>query len=180
MATNNPTCTHLSNVSGLQQISDIINSAAKKASDSKSQESKRVTPPKIPGGQRVGPNIIEDDSETTTQQLREKIKGKDKRYKCPENFNVIRDKTYNRPLVRATHIYPTRNIIQQLEKKHIIKKRTQMDEPLTNENTPPFILNAIIDDNTGEVDIKALIHGIEVLETKVNTITCPKTGKQLE
>ena len=55
-----------------------------------------------------------------------------------------------------------------------------MDEPLTNENIPPFLLNAIIDDNTGEVDIKALIHGIEVLETKVNVITCPNTGKQLE
>ena len=45
---------------------------------------------------------------------------------------------------------------------------------------PPFLLNAIIDDNTGEVDIKALIHGIEVLENKVNTITCPTTRKQLE
>ena len=55
-----------------------------------------------------------------------------------------------------------------------------MGEPLTNENIPPFLLNAIIDDNTGEVDIKALIHGIEVLETKVNASTCPKTGKQLE
>ena len=30
------------------------------------------------------------------------------------------------------------------------------------------------------MDIKALIHGIEVLETKVNASTCPKTGKQLE
>ena len=76
---------------------------------------------------------------------------------------MIRDKTYNRPLVRATHIYPTRNIIQQVEKKQIIEKINQMDEPLTNENIPPFLLNAIIDDNTGEVGIKALIHGIEVL-----------------
>ena len=83
-------------------MSDIINSAAKKAANRKSQESKRVNPPNIPVGQRVGPNIIEDDSETATQQLREKIKGKDKRVNCPENFNVIRDKTYNRPLVRAT------------------------------------------------------------------------------
>ena len=57
-------------------MSDIINSAAKKASDSKSQESKRVTPPKIPGGKRVGTNIIEDDSETTTQNLRNEIKRK--------------------------------------------------------------------------------------------------------
>ena len=57
-------------------MSDIINSAAKKASGSMSQESKRVNQPKISGGQRVGPNIIEDDSETTTQQLREKMKEK--------------------------------------------------------------------------------------------------------
>ena len=107
-------------------------------------------------------------------------KKKKKRDNCPENFNVIRDKTYNRPLVRATHRYPTRNIIQQMEKKQIIEKITQMDEPLTNEDIPPFLLNAIIDDNTGEVDIKALIHGIKVLKTKVNEITCPETGKQLE
>ena len=44
-------------------MSDIINSAAKKASDDKTQERQRVTPPNIPGGQRVGPNIIEDDRE---------------------------------------------------------------------------------------------------------------------
>ena len=93
---------------------------------------------------------------------------------------MVRDKTYNRPLGRATHRYPTRNIIEQVEKKQIIEKITQMDEPPTNENIHPFLLNAIIDDDTGEVDIKALIHGIKVLETKVNEITCPETGKQLE
>ena len=38
LETNNPTYTHLSNFSGLQQMSDIINSAAKKASDSKTQD----------------------------------------------------------------------------------------------------------------------------------------------
>ena len=65
----------------------------------------------------MGTNIIEDEGETTTQQLRDKIKRKDKRDNCPEKSNVIRDKTYNRPLVRATHRYPTRNIIQQVEKK---------------------------------------------------------------
>ena len=64
--------------------------------------------------------------------------------------------------------------------KQIIEERAQLDEPLTNENIPPFLLNVIIDDNTREVDIKALIHGIEVLENKVNAITCPKTGKHLE
>ena len=74
----------------------------------------------------------------------------------------------------ARHRYPTRNIIQHVQKKQIIEERAQLDEPLTNENIPPFLLNAIIYDNTGEVDIKALIHGMEVLENKVNAITCPK------
>ena len=45
---------------------------------------------------------------------------------------------------------------------------------------PPFLLNEIVDDDTGEMDIKALIHGIEVLENKINAITCPTTGNQLE
>ena len=67
-----------------------------------------------------------------------------------------------------------------MQKNQIIKERAQLDEPLTNENIPLLLLNSIIDDNTGDVDIKALIHGIEVLENKVNAITCPKTGKQLE
>ena len=91
-----------------------------------------------------------------------------------------RDKTYNRPLGRATHGYPTRNIIQQLHKHRIKEERSQLDEPLTNENITPFLLNAIIDDNTVDVDIKSLIHGLEVLENKVNAITCPTTGNQLE
>ena len=63
LATDNPTYTHLSNFSGLQQMSDIINSAAKKASDDKTQERQRVNPPNILGVQRVGPNRIEDDIE---------------------------------------------------------------------------------------------------------------------
>ena len=92
---------------------------------------------------------------------------------------MIRYKTYNRPLVKATHRYPTRNNIQQVQKQQIIEERAQLDEPMTNKNIPPFLLNAITDDNTGEVDIKAFIHGIEVSENKVNAITCPKKGKQL-
>ena len=55
-----------------------------------------------------------------------------------------------------------------------------MDEPQTNENIPPFLPNAIIDDDTGEVDIKALVHVIELLENKINAITCPTTENQLE
>ena len=64
---------------------DIINSAAKKASDSKTQERQRVDPPNIPVGQRVGPNIIDDDIENAGQQLRDKIREKGKRDNRPEN-----------------------------------------------------------------------------------------------
>ena len=68
----------------------------------------------------MGPNIIDDDSENTTQLLRDKIKEKVKRDNRPENFNMEIDKTYNQPLGRATHRYPTQNIIKQVHKQHII------------------------------------------------------------
>ena len=50
LATKNPTYTHLSNISGLQQMEDIINSKSKKALDRKTQIRNRLTPPNIPGG----------------------------------------------------------------------------------------------------------------------------------
>ena len=53
-------------------------------------------------------------------------------------------------------------------------------KPENMSNIPPFLLNAVIDDEAGEVNIMALVHGIEVLEKQVNATTCPKTGKQLE
>ena len=59
------------------------------------------------------PNVIEYDSEYEAHQLRDKIREKGKRDNRPENSNVERDKTYNRPLGRATYRYQTRNIIQQ-------------------------------------------------------------------
>ena len=98
-------------------MSDIINSLAKKASDDKTQERQRVTPPKIPGGQRVGPTIIEYDREDAVQQLSERIREKGKRDNIPENSNMVRHKTYNRPPGREKHIYPTRNVIQQVHRQ---------------------------------------------------------------
>ena len=80
LATNNPTYTHLSKFSGLQQLSDLVNSAAKKASDAKIRERQRVTPPNIPGGQRVGPNVIEDDTADAEQRLSNLINEKVRRY----------------------------------------------------------------------------------------------------
>ena len=107
---------------------------------------------------------------------------------------MVRDKTYNPPLGPVTHRYPTRNVIQQIHRhptegtnapqaSEIITTRetgTQLDEQQTNENITPFLLSTIIYDDTGEMDIKALVHGIEVLENKINIITCPTTENQLE
>ena len=53
-------------------------------------------------------------------------------------------------------------------------------EPVNMVIIPPFLLNAVIDDEAGKVDIMALVHGIEVLETQINAITCPETRTQLE
>ena len=47
-----------------------------------------MTPINIPGGQRVGPNIIEDDSEDAAQNLSDKIREKRKRDNRPDNSNV--------------------------------------------------------------------------------------------
>ena len=47
-------------------------------------------------------------------------------------------------------------------------------KPENMSNIPPFLLNAVIDDEAGEVNIMALVHGIEVLEKQVNATTCPK------
>ena len=42
------------------------------------------------------------------------------------------------------------------------------------------MINAMIDDEEGEVDLEAPIHGIQTLEHEINEINgviCPKTGK---
>ena len=111
LATNNPTYTHLTQFSGLQQLSDLVNSAAKKASDAKIKERQRVAPPNSPGGQRVGSNIIEDESENAEQQLQNIINKKAAKDNKPENSNVVREKTYNRPVERTNQRYPTRNVV---------------------------------------------------------------------
>ena len=54
LATNNSVYTHMTTFSGLQQISDMVNSATKKAADSKTREKQRVTPHKITGRQKGG------------------------------------------------------------------------------------------------------------------------------
>ena len=111
LATNNPTYTHLTQLSSLHQLSDLVNSAAKKASDAKIKERQRVAPPNSPGGQRVGSNIIEDESENAEQQLQNIINKKAAKDNKPENSNVVREKTYNRPVERTNQRYPTRNVV---------------------------------------------------------------------
>ena len=63
---------------------------------------------------------------------------------------------------------------------------TQIGQPKESPETtmahtdmPPFLINAIIDDEDGELDSQALIHGVETLENQLNAVTCPKTGIQL-
>ena len=143
----------------------------------------------------MGSNIIEDESENAEQQLKKIINKKTAKDSKPENSNVDRDKTYNRPVERANHGYPTRNVVQQVTveqsatKSEKVQKETRTStndphigqyEPENMASIPPFLLNAVIDDEAGEVDIMALVHGIVVLEKQMNVITCPKIGKQLE
>ena len=108
-----------------------------------------------------------------------------------ENSNVVRDRTYNRPVERANHRYPTRNVIQEVQqerKSDEIQQSKNMKPDIKTphvgqyeqdnvSNIPLYLINAVIDDEEGEVDIMALVHGIEVLEKQVNAITCPETGK---
>ena len=76
LATNNLVYTHLTNFLDLQQISDMVNSATKKAADAKSRGKKRVTSPDLPVRQRVGPHIIEDDTPELTDHVEDMIQNK--------------------------------------------------------------------------------------------------------
>ena len=104
---------------------------------------------------------------------------------------MLRDKTFNRPVERPAHRYPTRNLIQTLQamRLELPEKRqgTLIGQPedntettMTHTDIPPFLINVIIDDKDGEIYLQALIHGVETLENQVNAVTCPKIGKQLE
>ena len=55
-----------------------------------------------------------------------------------------------------------------------------LETTMAHTDMPPFLINAIIDDEDSKIDLHALIHGVETLENQVNSVTCPKTGKQLE
>ena len=50
----------------------------------------------------------------------------------PENSNVVRDKTYNRPLERANHRYPTRNVMQQVKVEQSATKSENAEQQLQN------------------------------------------------
>ena len=72
LATKNPVYTHMTTFAGLQQISDMVNSATKKATNTKTREKQRVTPHNLPGRQRVGPHIIEDDTPELSDMIQNK------------------------------------------------------------------------------------------------------------
>ena len=177
----------LTTFSGLQQISDRVNSSTKKAADAKTRGKHRVTPPDLTGRQRVGPNVIEDDTPELTDQVEDMIQNKGRKDARTENANVVQDRTFNRPVERNTHRYPTRNLIQPVQtlglelpdKRHGKTLNGQPEEipETTMEHTgmPPFLINTIIDDEDGEIDLEALIHGVEILVKQVNAVTCPKT-----
>ena len=87
--------TPLTTFLGLQQISDMVNSATKKASDVKTGGKQRETPPGLPGRQRVGPHIIEDYTPELTDHVEDIIKKKGRKDARTENVNVVRDRTFN-------------------------------------------------------------------------------------
>ena len=73
LSKNNPVYTHMTTFSGLQQISDIVNSSTKKAANANTRGKQRVTPHNLPGRQRVGPHVIEDDTPELTDQVEKMI-----------------------------------------------------------------------------------------------------------
>ena len=94
----------------------MVNSTTKKAADDKTREKQRVTPPDLPGRQRVGPHVIEDDTPELTDQVEDTIQNKGRKDARTENENVVRDRTFNQPVERHTHRYPTRNLTQPVQK----------------------------------------------------------------
>ena len=118
----------------------------------------------------MGPHVIEDD----TPDLTDIIQNKGRKDACTENLNVVRDRTFNQPVERHAHRYPTRNLIQPVQPMGLElpdkKQGTLIGQPEENPETtmthtamPPFLINAIIDDEDGEIDLQALIHGVETL-----------------
>ena len=133
----------------------------------------------------MGPHIIEEEPPDELDQVQKIFKESAKSAKRPKN--VVHDKTFNQPVGRASHRYPTRNFIQPVQVLGLglppQKPETDLGIGVEDGDMPPFLINAIIDDEEGEVDLEALIHGIQTLEheiNEINAVICPKTGKQLE
>ena len=65
----------------------------------------------------------------------------------------MRDATYNRPVGKASHRYPARNLIQpvQVLGLGLPPQRPDTDPGITVEDgdIPPFLINAILDDEEG-------------------------------
>ena len=119
-----------------------------------------MTPHNLPGRQRVGPHVIEDD----TPELTDMIQNKGRKDARTENSNVVQDRTFNQPVERHAHRYPTRDLIQPVQTMGLElpdkRQGTLIGQPDENPETtmahtdmPPFLMNAIIDYLDGEIDL---------------------------
>ena len=112
--------TQITTFASLQQISDIVNSATakaiaakKEAAEAKTREKQRVTPHNLPGRQRVGPYLIEDDTPDMEKQVQDRVDESVRNAGRPKN--MVRNRTYNKPIGRTNHRYPTQNLIQPVQ-----------------------------------------------------------------
>ena len=64
-------------------------------------------------------------------------------------------------------------VVELPDKRHGTLIGQPVESPETkmeHTNMPPFLINAIIDDKDGEIDLQALIHGVKILEKQVNAV----------
>ena len=149
--------------------------AKKEAAAAKLRERQRVTPQETPGRQRVGPHIIENDEPDEVDQVQKRVEESNKNANRPRN--IVRDTTFNKPVGRVNHRYPTRNIIQPVQVLGLglppQRPETNLGLDVGEDDMPPFLINAIIDDEEGEVDLGVLVQGIQALNEELQRSEVP-------
>ena len=92
----------------------------------------------------------------------------------------IRDPVFGKPIRPTTHRYPTRAKALNLLLSQGIPAHFNQHSPTANASTgnlPPYLINAIIDDIAGQVDLEALLHGTPQLNTlETNAVIDPVIG----
>ena len=83
--------------------------------------------------------MIEEDHENAKQKLQQIINRKATKDNKPDNLNVVRDKTYDRPVERANHRYPTRNVIQQVQVETKATESQKIQEKTKSSVNTPHI-----------------------------------------